>query len=76
MDLTISFENPPTTIYFETKYLAELVPQYDQSAPSNQLIRNIRVGLLECGWFSTGRTSVAARPTGFRLHPAVPRQGK
>ena len=27
VDLTISFENPPTTIYFEAKYLAELSPQ-------------------------------------------------
>ena len=26
VDLTVSFENPPTTIYFEVKYLANLSP--------------------------------------------------
>jgi hypothetical protein len=57
VDLTISFENPPTTIYVENKYLAELSPHVTNSHagfPADQLIRNIRVGLLECGWFSRG----------------------
>lgn len=54
VDLTISFENPPTTIYFEVKYLADLSPHVANGHagfPSDQLIRNVRVGLLECGWF-------------------------
>jgi hypothetical protein len=54
VDLTVGFENPPTTIYFELKYLADLSPHVTNSHagfPSDQLIRNIRVGLLECGWF-------------------------
>lgn len=54
VDLVISFENSPTTIYLEVKYLADLSPHVSNSHggfPSDQLIRNIRVGLLECGWF-------------------------
>ena len=64
VDLTISFENPPTTIYFEVKYLGWVVTQYVSNGPSNQLIRNIRVGLLECGWFSKGDL-VAVPPRDF-----------
>jgi hypothetical protein len=54
VDLTITYENPPTTVYFEVKYLADLSPRTTNGQagfPSDQLIRNIRVGLLECGWF-------------------------
>ena len=62
VDLTMSFENPPTTIYFEVKYLANLSPHVANGHtgfPSDQLIRNVRVGLLECGWFSRDGLIVA-----------------
>lgn len=67
VDLTVSFENPPTTIYLENKYLADLSPHVTNGHvgfSSDQLIRNIRVGLLECGWFSKGDL-VAVPPRDF-----------
>lgn len=64
VDVTIRWENPPTTIYFEVKYLSPLSPRTtndDGSSgyPSDQLIRNIRVGLHECGWFAEQRLFAA-----------------
>jgi len=61
VDVTIAWENPPTTVFVEMKYLAGLATRTSgddgrYGYPSDQLIRNIRVGLWECGWF---------RPTGF-----------
>ena len=57
VDLTVAYENPPTTVYFEVKFLADLSPRVTNAPgnfPSDQLIRNIRVGLLESGWFTKG----------------------
>lgn len=56
VDVTISWENPATTIFLEMKYLSPLTKSTagdDGSSgfPSDQLIRNARVGLLEAGWF-------------------------
>ena len=59
IDLTIRWENPPTTVYVEMKYGS---PVSEKTAgdngrhgyPSDQLIRNTRVGLMECGWFQQG----------------------
>ena len=59
IDLTIQWENPPTTVYVEMKYG---LPVSERTAgdngkhgfPSDQLIRNARVGLMECGWFQHG----------------------
>ena len=67
VDVTIRWENPPTTVLVEMKYLAELSARTNGDDgrfgyPSDQLIRNIRVGLWECGWF---------RPVG--LFKTVPR---
>ncbi len=77
VDLTISFENPPTTIYVENKYLAELSPHVTNGHagfPSDQLIRNIRVGLLEAGWFTKGDL-VAVPPRDFVCILLTPRKG-
>jgi hypothetical protein len=59
VDLVFSWENPPTTVYVEMKYGSDL--SFTTAGnngrggfPSDQLIRNARVGLLECGWFNTG----------------------
>jgi hypothetical protein len=73
VDLTISFENPPTTVYIEAKYLADLSPNV-ANGPSNQLIRNIRVGLLECGWFRHG-DQAATPPRDFVLILLAPSKG-
>ena len=58
VDATIRWENPPTTVYVEMKYGSELSPRTSSGEdakgfPSDQLIRNARVGLLECGYFQT-----------------------
>jgi len=56
VDAIITWENPPTTLFIEMKYRAELAAKTSgdngqHGYPSDQLIRNIRVGLLGCGWF-------------------------
>lgn len=56
VDVTITWENPPTTVFIEAKYGSNLTPRAkrdDGSSgfPSDQLTRNARVGLLETGYF-------------------------
>lgn len=56
VDLVIAWENPPTTIFVEAKYQSEVATRSANSGghrkyPSDQLIRNIRVGLKRCGYF-------------------------
>ena len=56
VDVVITWENPPTTVFIEMKYLSGLsthVSGDDGSSgfPSDQLIRNIRVGLHQAGYF-------------------------
>ena len=57
---SITCENPPTTVYIEMKYGSELSPvtsrnQGQHGFPADQLSRNARVGLLECGYFQRPR---------------------
>jgi len=56
VDLTLAWENPPTTVFIEMKYGSDLSMRTAGSDashgfPSDQLIRNIRVGLWACRWF-------------------------
>lgn len=56
VDATIEWENPPTTVFIEAKYNSNLAlkttrDEGQSGFPSDQLIRNIRVGLIECGYF-------------------------
>lgn len=56
VDVVISFENPSTTVFIEMKYLSGLSPNVsaddgESGFPSDQLIRNIRVGLHQAGYF-------------------------
>jgi len=56
VDVVITWENPPTTVYVEMKYGSELSSvtsrnQGQHGFPADQLSRNARVGLLECGYF-------------------------
>ena len=61
VDVVITWENPPpTTVFCEMKYLADLSPatsggSKQMAYPSDQLIRNIRVGLWRAGWFEENR---------------------
>lgn len=59
IDAVITWENSPTTVFIEAKYgsgLSEFVSGDDGSSgyPSDQLIRNVRVGLLQAGYFDLG----------------------
>lgn len=56
VDVVITWENPPTTVFIEMKYgspLSARTVNNNGSAgyPADQLIRNARVGLQENGWF-------------------------
>jgi len=56
VDVVIEFENPATTIFIEMKYGSPLSSTTSKNAgdhgfPSDQLIRNIRIGLRRCNWF-------------------------
>lgn len=56
VDATIRWQNPPTTVFIEAKYGSDLSSSTagdngGHGYPSDQLIRNIRVGLWECGYF-------------------------
>lgn len=58
VDFCITWENPATTIYVEMKYGSDLSDRTTGNLgqgpfPADQLIRNIRVGLLECGYLSS-----------------------
>jgi hypothetical protein len=67
VDCVIRWENPPTTVFIEAKYgsgLSANVAGDDGRSgyPSDQLIRNIRVGLLQAGYFDRGRVLFAQPP--------------
>ncbi|TWT60830.1 hypothetical protein [Rubinisphaera italica] len=56
VDVVITWENPKTTVFIEMKYgskLSSITTHNNGSSgyPSDQLIRNARVGLRENGWF-------------------------
>ncbi len=56
IDVVITWENPPTTVFIEMKYgspVSATTVNNDGTGdfPSDQLIRNARVGLWENGWF-------------------------
>lgn len=79
VDVTITWENPPTTVFIEMKYGADLSAKTSgdngrHGYPSDQLIRNIRVGLLECGWFQRGRM-VQVPPRDFAVIVLGPTKG-
>jgi len=60
VDAVVRWENPPTTVFIEMKYGCDLSPgtvhnNGQMRFPSDQLIRNLRIGLLECDWFNEGK---------------------
>jgi hypothetical protein len=67
VDTVISWENPATTVFIESKYgsaLSTRVSGDDGSSgyPSDQLIRNIRVGLHHAGYIKTDKVLFAQNP--------------
>ena len=58
IDIQVSWENPATTVFIECKYGSGLSGRTNQNDgslgfPGDQLVRNIRVGLHECGYYRT-----------------------
>lgn len=71
VDVSLSWENPPTTVYIEMKYGSPVSPKTSgdngrHGYPSDQIIRNARVGLHECGYFR-GRSLFPIPPRDFVL---------
>ncbi len=59
VDVEIRWENPATTIFIEMKLGSDVSKTTSrtngsEAYPSDQLIRNIRVGLHQAGWFRDG----------------------
>ena len=80
VDALISFENPPTTVYIEAKYGSALSASVSgddgQSGfPSDQLIRNIRVGLYRTGYFDLGVELFDQPPRDFVVLVLAPFKG-
>lgn len=80
VDLTLSWENPPTTVLIEAKYgsgLSACVAGDDGSSgyPSDQLIRNIRVGLLEAGYYKREGELFALPPADLVVLVLAPARG-
>jgi hypothetical protein len=81
VDIMISFENPPTTVYIEAKYgsaLSTSVAGDDGRSgyPSDQLIRNIRVGLHQSGYFDQGEELFDQTPRDFVVLVLAPTKGQ
>lgn len=80
VDVIITFENPPTTVFVEMKYLSGLsthvsVDDGESGFPSDQLIRNIRVGLLQAGYFDQGEELFDQPPRDFVVLVLAPFKG-
>ena len=79
VDVVLTWENPPTTVFIEMKYgsaISSATVHNDGTAgfPSDQLIRNARVGLWENGWF-TEELLFAMPPRDFVLVLLTPSSG-
>jgi hypothetical protein len=79
VDATITWENPATTVLSEVKYGSDLAATTARATaehgyPANQLIRNLRVGLRECGYFDRGEL-FQLRPRDFVLVLLAPEPG-
>ncbi|HWL08248.1 MAG TPA: hypothetical protein VNQ76_07585 [Planctomicrobium sp.] len=60
VDVVITWENPVTTVFIEMKYGSPLSAKTANnngqgSFPADQLIRNARIGLYQCGWYDKER---------------------
>jgi hypothetical protein len=76
VDVTLRWENPPTTLFIEMKFgspIATTTTGNDghHSLPADQLARNIRVGLHECGYYR-GDELFAQAPRDFAILVIAP----
>ena len=79
VDVVVKWENPPTTVFIEMKYGSPLSKNTADSKkqlkyPTDQLIRNIRIGLWKCDWYSEQRL-FEAPPRDFYTILFSPRSG-
>jgi hypothetical protein len=80
VDVLIAWENPPTTVFVEMKYSSGIstnVSNDDGKSgfPSDQLIRNIRVGLHRAGWFQAEDHLFAVPPRDLVVLVVAPSKG-
>jgi len=80
VDIVLTWENPPTTVFIEAKYgsgLSTNVAGDDGASgfPSDQLIRNIRVGLAGAGYFNRGEQLFEQPPRDFLVLVLAPFKG-
>jgi hypothetical protein len=80
VDAVITWENPPTTVLIEMKFLSELSDHVsnddgESGFPSDQLIRNIRVGLYRCGYFQSPGQLFPQSPRNLVVLVVAPRTG-
>lgn len=79
VDIQLTWENPPTTIFIEAKYGSPLSGRTNgndgsHGYPSDQLVRNIRVGLHECGYY-LGNALFEMSPRQFAVVVLAPETG-
>ena len=79
VDVQFSWENPPTTVFIECKYGSSLSTRTSRNDgrtgfPADQLVRNIRVGLLESGYYRTD-TLFESPPRDFAVLVLAPESG-
>jgi hypothetical protein len=79
VDVHVSWENPPTTVYVECKYGSGLSTRTSHNDgrtgfPADQLVRNVRVGLLETGHYRTD-TLFESPPRDFAVLVLAPEPG-
>ena len=75
VDAVVRWENPATTVYLEFKYLSPLANSTSHGPQQDQLLRNIRVGLHECGHYSAP-SLFPAPPRRFMLLVITPERGQ
>lgn len=79
VDVEIRWENPATTIFIEMKLgsdVSKTTSRTDgtEAYPSDQLIRNIRIGLHQAGWFREGELFKSSKRR-FSLILVSPKSG-
>lgn len=80
VDVLITWENPPTDVFVEMKYLSGLSASVSgddgrSGFPSDQLIRNIRVGLHRAGYFYRDGELFAQPPRDLIVLVVAPTKG-
>ena len=79
VDVVIKWENPPTTVFVEMKYGSQLsrntADSKEQSQyPTDQLIRNVRIGLWKNDWYADQRL-FSCEPRDFYTILCSPKNG-